>query len=101
MYKRQPQSLLDALEAIAQSEANHARAALERGVSGVFLSIANAQQGHLSRDQYRKFSEPFDRIVLAAAKDAPLNTLHLHGDKVFLDHCLRAAARLVLVPKGS
>jgi len=86
LMRDKPQSLLDALEAIAQSEANHARAALERGVSGVFLSIANAQQGHLSRDQYRKFSEPFDRIVLAAAKDAPLNTLHLHGDKVFLDH---------------
>lgn len=86
LMRDKPQALLDALEAIAQSEANHARAALERGASGVFLAIANAQQGFLTRDQYRKFSEPFDRIVLAAAKDSPLNTLHLHGDKVFLDH---------------
>ena len=81
-----PQALLDALEAIAKSEANHVRAALERGVSGVFLAIANAQQGILTREEYRKFSEPFDRIVLAAGLDAPLNTLHLHGDKVYLDH---------------
>ena len=86
LMREKPQSLLDALEAIAKSEAYHARAALERGASGVFLAIANAQQGHLTRDEYRKFSEPFDRMVLAAAKDAPMNTLHLHGDKVFLDH---------------
>ncbi|HEY3440708.1 MAG TPA: uroporphyrinogen decarboxylase family protein [Paludibaculum sp.] len=86
LMRDKPQALLDALEAISQSEASHARAALERGASGVFLAIANAQQGHLTRDEYRKFSEPFDRIVLAAGKDAPMNTLHLHGDKVFLDH---------------
>jgi uroporphyrinogen decarboxylase len=86
LMRDKPQSLLDALEAIARSEANHARAALERGASGVFLAIANAQLGHLTRDEYRKFSEPFDRIILAAANDAPMNTLHLHGDKVYLDH---------------
>ena len=86
LMRDKPQSLLDALEAIAKSEANHARAALERGASGVFLSIANAQQGHLTPAEYKKFSEPFDRLVLAAANDAPMNTLHLHGDNVYLDH---------------
>ncbi len=86
LMRDKPQALLDALEAIAQSEANHARAALERGASGIFLAIANAQQGHLTRDEYRRFSEPFDRMVLAAADGAPTNTLHLHGDKVFLNH---------------
>ena len=86
LMREKPQALLDALEAIAKSEANHARAAFERGASGVFLAIANAQHGHLTRDEYKKFSEPFDRMVLAAGKDAPMNTLHLHGDKVFLDH---------------
>ena len=34
---------------------------------------------------YRKFGEPFDRVVLKAAAGAPLNVLHLHGDKVYLD----------------
>lgn len=86
LMREKPQSLLDALEAIAKSEANHAREALQRGASGVFLAIANAQQGLMTRDEYKKFSEPFDRIVLAAAKDAPMNTLHLHGDKAYLDH---------------
>lgn len=81
-----PQSLLDALEAIAKSEANHVKAALDAGASGLFLSIANAQNGMMTLAEYRKFSEPFDRMVLAAAQGAPMNTLHLHGEKVYLDY---------------
>lgn len=80
-----PQVLLDALEAIAKSEAAHARKAVQAGAAGVFLAIANAQDGILTREQYRKFSAPFDRMVLEAVSNAPLNVLHLHGDKVYLD----------------
>jgi uroporphyrinogen decarboxylase len=86
LMRTRPQALLDALEAIARSEANHARLALEAGASGIFLAVDNAQQGVLTLEEYRKFSEPFDRMVLEAAKDAPLNILHLHGPKVYLDH---------------
>jgi uroporphyrinogen decarboxylase len=85
LAQEEPQAALDALEAIAKSEANHARRAVAAGASGVFLAIANAQDGILSRDDYGKFSEPFDRMVLEAVSDAPLNTLHLHGDRVYLD----------------
>ncbi|HBY58713.1 MAG TPA: hypothetical protein DEH78_02750 [Solibacterales bacterium] len=86
LMREQPQALLNALEAIARSEANHARLAVERGASGVFLAIANAQDGILTREEYKKFSEPFDRMVLDAVRSAPLNILHLHGDKVYLEH---------------
>lgn len=86
LMRSRPQALLDALEAIARSEANHARRALEAGAAGIFLAVDNAQQGVLSLEEYRRFSEPFDRMVLEAAKDAPLNILHLHGAKVYLDH---------------
>jgi uroporphyrinogen decarboxylase len=81
----QPQKLLDALEAIARSEATHARRAMNAGASGIFLAIANAQPKLLSREDYARFSAPFDRMVLDAVKDAPLNVLHLHGDAVYLD----------------
>jgi len=81
----QPQVLLDALEVIAKSEANHARRAVKAGAAGVFLAIANAQDGILSQADYNKFSAPFDRQVLEGAAGAPLNILHLHGDKVYLD----------------
>ncbi|MBI4877534.1 MAG: hypothetical protein HY822_23130 [Acidobacteria bacterium] len=80
-----PQALLDALEAIARSEANHVRKALQTGASGIFLAIDNAQDGILTREEYKKFSEPFDRMVLDAAQGAALNILHLHGPKVYLD----------------
>jgi len=80
-----PQALFDALEVIAKSLANHAKHAFAAGASGVFLAIANAQESVLSREDYAKFSEPFDKMVLEAVPDAPINTLHLHGDKVHLD----------------
>ncbi len=81
----QPQRLLDALTVIAKSEANHARRAVAAGASGIFLAIANAQDGILSRADYARFSEPFDRIVLDAVASAPYNVLHVHGDKAYLD----------------
>lgn len=81
----EPQKLLNALEVIAKSEANHARLALEAGASGIFLAIANVEPSILSREDYLKFSEPFDRIVLDAANAAPLNVLHIHGADVYLD----------------
>lgn len=85
LKQENPQALLDALDVIARSEANHAKRAVAMGASGVFLAIANAEDPILSKADYRKFSEPFDRMVLDAVKDAPLNTLHLHGNKVYLD----------------
>lgn len=80
-----PQRLLDALEIITKSEINHARKAIEAGASGIFLAIANADASVLSRADYRRFSEPFDKAILEAVADAPLNTLHIHGDRVYLD----------------
>lgn len=79
-----PKALKDALEAIARSEANHARKAIAAGASGIFLAIANAQPEFLSEEDYGHWSAPFDRSILQAVKDAPLNILHLHGDHVYL-----------------
>ena len=84
MKAEHPQRLLDALEVITKSEANHARRAVAAGARGIFLAIANAQDGILTPEDYAKFSEPFDRRVLQAVAAAPLNTLHLHGDRVYL-----------------
>ena len=85
LKEEDPQALLDALEVIAKSEANHARRAIEAGAAGVFLAIANARDEVLSQQDYETYSEPFDKMILAAVSSAPLNTLHLHGDGVYLD----------------
>lgn len=84
LKEENPQALLDALEAISKSQANHAKKAVEAGAAGIFLAIANAQFGLMTEVEYAEFSEPFDRMILEAVSDAPLNTLHLHGDKVYL-----------------
>lgn len=91
-----PQALLDALEVIAKSEASHARKAIAAGASGIFLAIANAEEGILSEADYARFSEPFDRMVLESVRLAPLNTLHLHGAKVYLDRFYRGWSAAVL-----
>jgi uroporphyrinogen decarboxylase len=79
MRKDNPQRLLNALDVIAKSEANHARRAVQAGASGIFLAIANSADA-----EYSRFSEPFDKSVLQAAAAAPLNVLHIHGDKIDL-----------------
>ncbi len=85
-----PQALLNALEVIAKSEANHAKRAVAAGAAGIFMAIANAQDGILKPEDYAKFSEPFDRMVLSSVSNARLNILHLHGDKVYLDRFFRS-----------
>jgi uroporphyrinogen decarboxylase len=85
LRREEPQRLLDALEIVAKSEAHHARRALEIGAVGIFLAVANADAGVLTREEYARFGEPFDRVVLEAASGARLNVLHLHGDKVYAD----------------
>ncbi len=91
-----PQALLDALDAITQSEINHARRAIATGASGIFLAVANAQEGILTREDYAKFSEPFDKRVLESVAGAPLNILHLHQDKVYLDLFYKGWAATVI-----
>ncbi|MBI3667967.1 MAG: hypothetical protein HY236_17345 [Acidobacteria bacterium] len=90
-----PQALLDRLEKVAKAEANHARLALKAGAAGIFLAISNANDGYLTREEYKKFSEPFDRMVLEGAQGAELNTLHLHGAKLYLDLFYDWPARVI------
>jgi uroporphyrinogen decarboxylase len=85
LREERPQALLDALEIIARSEASHARKALAAGAAGIFLAIDCALPSVLTEEQYAKFSEPFDRMVLKAASGAHFNILHLHGPGVYLD----------------
>ena len=85
MKAENPKRLLAALQAIAESEANHAGKAIAAGAAGIFLAIANAQEGILTREEYARFSQPFDRLILDKVASAPLNVLHLHQDKVYLD----------------
>jgi len=85
LMAEQPQTLLDVLDTVTRSEIEHVKRAVAAGASGIFLAIANAGNGILSQEEYARFSEPFDKRILAAASNLPLNALHIHGDKVYLD----------------
>jgi uroporphyrinogen decarboxylase len=89
LQQENPKGLEAALETIAESEASHARKAVAAGAAGIFLAIANAQDGIMTQPDYARFSEPFDRLILEAVSGAPLNILHLHGDKVYLDRFVK------------
>lgn len=85
LKNEKPRLLMDALEAIAKSQADHARRAVKAGAAGIFVSITNAQEGVLTEDDYAKFSEPFDKLIFEAVRSAPLNVLHLHTDAKYGD----------------
>jgi len=81
LKNEKPQALLDALDVITQSEIRHAKRALATGAAGILLAVANANDAAMSRDDYVRFSAPFDRRILEAVRTARLNILHLHTDR--------------------
>jgi uroporphyrinogen decarboxylase len=85
LQRENPQALLDALDVITKSEINHARRAIGAGAAGIFLSVANANAQFLTRADYVRFSQPFDRRILEAASGAWLNFLHVHVEPGYLD----------------
>ena len=84
LKEENPAALLKALDVITQSEIHHARLALKAGASGVLLAVANANSKELSRDDYARFSAPFDRRILEAVSSARLNILHAHVEADYL-----------------
>ena len=83
--ERHPEALLGALEVIATSLASYARAAVERGAAGIFLSLGAATDEVMSEEDYKIWGRPFDLKILQAVRDAPFNVLHIHGKKIHFD----------------
>jgi uroporphyrinogen decarboxylase len=84
LKEQNPKALMNALEAITESEIRHARQAFKIGASGVLYSIANANQAELSAADYEKFSRPFDKRFMEAVAGQKLNFLHLHVEPAYL-----------------
>jgi uroporphyrinogen decarboxylase len=77
-------AVLPALEAIADTMARHARAALEAGADGIFFATQMASREMVTEDEYRRFGTPFDRQVLDAIADqSSVTLLHAHGRDIF------------------
>jgi uroporphyrinogen decarboxylase len=74
-----------ALEAITQTSVRFARAVIEAGADGIFLSAKQASFGDMSEAEYRRFGQPGDLKVLAAASKGWFNILHLHGQHPMIE----------------
>ncbi len=72
--------VLGALEAVAETFAEFARACVRAGADGIFLATASwARRGLLRDDEYARFGRPFDLRILDAVAHAPVNVLHVCG----------------------
>jgi uroporphyrinogen decarboxylase len=75
------------LDTIAAVTCAFTRAAIAAGCVGVFFAVQEAVRDGIGEDAYRRYGEPYDRRVLAAARDAGswLDVVHMHGDNVLFD----------------
>jgi uroporphyrinogen decarboxylase len=80
-----PESVLKGLAAIAETTSRFVRACLETGIDGIFYAVQHAQAGVLSREEYKLFGLPADRVALEPAQSLWCNLLHLHGTNVYFD----------------
>jgi uroporphyrinogen decarboxylase len=75
-----------ALDAIADTMARHARAALEAGADGLFYAMQTATPEFLTEEESARFGAAWDRRVLAAVAGASAFTLlHVHGTGIYFD----------------
>jgi uroporphyrinogen decarboxylase len=88
--RAEPGAVEPALDAIADTMARHARAALDAGADGLFFATQAAGPDVLTEEETARFELPRMRRILDAVGDrSALTLLHVHGRDVYFD---RAAA---------
>jgi uroporphyrinogen decarboxylase len=80
-----PQALRRALDAVTETMAGYARAAVENGADGLFYATNVGTADLLGADAYRTWGVEDDLKILAAVSDAPFTMLHTCGTQVFFD----------------
>lgn len=77
--RREPERVQRALMALTDTCASFARAVIDEGCDGIFLSARAASYEVMSEEEYRRYGRPADMAVLKAATGGWFNVLHLHG----------------------
>src|ERR1044071_3765723 len=85
---RHPEVLLAAMQVIATSLADYARAAIAHGATGIFLSLGAASDDVMAVEEYNRWGRPFDLQVLEAVREAPFNVLHIHVKHIHFEALL-------------
>ncbi len=76
-----PEAVREALDAIAEDVAELARAVIRDGkADGIYLSVQNLQDSHLTKEAYQRVVAPSEKKVLEAANElSSYNILHICG----------------------
>jgi uroporphyrinogen decarboxylase len=83
-----PEDLLAALKIVNTNLIQYSLASIERGASGIFLSVP-ATAEILKAEEYEKFMRPFDVDLLKFLQGkGECHILHAHGEKLHLDRML-------------
>ena len=86
LKENDPKLFKKVLRAISESQANHARLALDAGAAGIFLAVSAADQFVTDPQEYVRMGRESDLIILDAVRDkGTLNVLHVHGKKPHWD----------------
>jgi uroporphyrinogen decarboxylase len=95
--RRQPESVLPALERIADTMIDFSRRSLEAGAAGIFYAISGyASAGMLTAEEYDRWLFPLDeRILRALPKSAWFNVLHLCRGRLHFDIARRLPVQAV------
>ncbi|RMF90744.1 MAG: hypothetical protein D6736_06320 [Nitrospinota bacterium] len=81
-----PEAVKHGLQVIAQTLADYAVAAIERGAAGIFLSVSAATADLMSEEEYVTLVKPYDAMILEAVQHiGSFNILHMHGDNLFYE----------------
>jgi uroporphyrinogen decarboxylase len=81
-----PEAVLPALEAITETTARYAAAALAAGAGGLFFATQAASPDVFAADEHARYDAPFVRRILESAHGAsPFTLLHAHGKNVYFD----------------
>ncbi len=79
-----PERVEPAIEALTETSIRFAKAAINDGADGIFLSTRFASYEVMGEEEYRRFGRPGDLAVLKAASGGWFNVLHLHGPQPML-----------------
>jgi uroporphyrinogen decarboxylase len=74
-----PEKVSQALHSLSETGAAFARACIDSGADGIFLSARFASFELLSSDEYSQVGRPTDLMVLEGAAAGWFNVIHLHG----------------------
>ncbi|HWP51442.1 MAG TPA: uroporphyrinogen decarboxylase family protein [Clostridia bacterium] len=74
-----------ALEVIAETTANLAKAAIGLGADGIFFASQMSSYDITTPELYLEYGKPYDLQVLEAAQGGWMNTIHAHGSNVMFE----------------